>query len=37
MAGSSPAMTKEKTCWLHQYTRPCANRLRTLEWRKGAS
>ena|SRR5258707_243494 len=37
MAGSSPAMTKEKTCrFEHQCTRPCVRRLRTLEWRKGA-
>jgi hypothetical protein len=37
MAGASPAITKEKTCrFEHQYTRPCARRLRTLQWRKGA-
>src|SRR5258705_13882159 len=37
MAGSSPAMTKEKTCrFEHQFPRPCARRLRTVQWRKGA-
>src|SRR6476660_10415511 len=37
MAGSSPAMTKEKACrFEHQGPRPCAPGLRTLQWRKGA-
>ena len=32
-----PGHDERKTQWLeHQYTRPCANRLRTLQWRKGA-
>src|SRR6267154_1185139 len=33
MAGSSPAMTRRK---LGGNARSCANRLRTLQWRKGA-
>src|SRR5260370_10095603 len=33
MAGSSPAMTSQE---LGDKAHPCANRLRTLQWRKGA-
>src|SRR5260370_20372043 len=38
MAGTNkPGHDERKTRWLeHQYTRPCANGWRTLQWRKGA-
>jgi hypothetical protein len=32
-----PGHDERKNCWFeHQCTRPCARRLRTLQWRKGA-